>query len=251
MTLKNTLKYLLIPLIGNLLSCLPLYAQTEDTDTLQQRHETERIRGIQYSSQEEAVQTMQEKSIPLLAGMSISGDVAGLVMAAWTSYGQIEGAFRLNLKERFFPIAEIGWGISDYTSDETDLHYKTNAPYIRIGCDYNFSKDLLSGNRIFGGLRYAFTTFTYDIDGPDIKDPYWGGSMPFHFTGLDGNCQWGEVVFGLEAKIWGYFHIGWSARYKFRLSQKKSSVGQAWYVPGFGKNETSTWGGTFNLIFDL
>lgn len=247
MTRKSILVFIFT--LSNLLFVLPVCAQAEK-DTADNPPE-ERVRGVQYNSREEAIAAMQKKNIPLLAGMSVSGDLAGLVMAAWTPYGQIEGAFRLNLKERFFPIVEAGWGISDHTSDETDLHYKTNAPYFRIGCDYNFSKEAESGNRIYAGIRYAFTSFKYDIDGPSLEDPFGGASMPFHFTNLSGSNQWAEMVFGLEAKIWGYFHLGWSVRYKFRMAQTKSNIGQPWYVPGFGKNDSSTWGGTFNLVFDL
>ena len=145
----------------------------------------------------------------------------------------------------------MGWGLSDKTDDVTRQHFKTNAPYFRIGCDYNVANDKLSGNRIFVGLRYAFTTFSYDLEGPAMNDPVWGRSLPYNFKGLNSRAQWGEVVFGLEAKIWKIFHLGWSFRYRKRFSQKATPAGQAWYIPGYGKNDGSAWGGTFNLIFDI
>ena len=37
-----------------------------------------------------------------------------------------------NLKNRFFPIAELGYGSTDTWSDK-GIHYTSNAPYFRIG----------------------------------------------------------------------------------------------------------------------
>lgn len=235
-----------------LVSLLPLMATAQQAqlvvDTTKQ---VERIRGVQYSSREAAAAAQQAQPDPLFAGASISTDVAGMVMAVASSWGQIEAAARLNLKNRYFPIFEMGWGLSNHTDAQTDQHYKTNAPYFRIGCDYNFVKNKFSGNRIFGGVRYAFSSFKYDLNGPALTDPVWNGSLPYKFTGVNASAHWIELVGGLEARIMRFFHIGWSVRYRQRLSQKRTSLGQAWYIPGYGRNDTSGWGGTFNLIFDI
>ena len=162
-----------------------------------------------------------------------------------------EGFFRVNLGNRFFPIAEVGWGVSDHTDETTQIHYKSNAPYFRIGCDYNVANDKKSGNRIFFGLRYAFTSFKYDLDGPDLADPVYGDAMPFSFHGLKGGQHWLELAGGLEARICRFFHIGWTLRYRQRIHEKKADVGSAWYVPGYGKQGNHAISGTFNLVFDL
>jgi hypothetical protein len=208
--------------------------------------------GVQYQDTKDSAQiALEKKPLPLLEGISVSADLLGAIMYEVAHYGQLEGAVRFNLKGVYFPTVELGLGHSDYTNDATDLHYKTNSPYIRIGCDYNFVKDKRSGNRILAGLRYGFSKIKYDLSGPDLVDPVWGTSSPYSFKSLDANCSWLDLVFGLEAKIWDNFHIGWSIRYRIRTSQKKSNIGQAWYVPGYGKNDDHCFGGTFNLIFDI
>lgn len=244
---KKTLKCIFV--LVSLLAALPAAAQAP-ADSVS-APAPDRVRGVQYASRDEAAEAQRQKSVPFFAGASLSGDLAGLVMALATSYGQFEAAARLNFKERYFPTFEMGWGLSDKTDDVTRQHFKTNAPYFRIGCDYNVANDKLSGNRIFVGLRYAFTTFSYDLEAPAMNDPVWGSSLPYNFKGLNSRAQWGEVVFGLEAKIWKIFHLGWSFRYRKRFSQKATPAGQAWYIPGYGKNDGSAWGGTFNLIFDI
>jgi len=55
----------------------------------------------------------------------------------------------------------------------------------------------------------------------------------------------------VDAKIWGPVRLGWSARYKRRLLHDEGPLGNAWYVPGFGKTGGSRLGGTFNVIFEL
>lgn len=189
--------------------------------------------------------------MPLLAGVSVSVDAAGAVMAVCCPYGQYEAAARLNLRGRYFPIAEVGMGVSNHTNETTELHYKVNSPYFRLGMDYNVAKDVRSGNRIFVGLRYGFSTFKYDLDGPDITDAVYGTSTPFRYSGLKSTAGWGEVVAGLEAKVWGMLHLGWSVRYRMRIHNKKTEVGEAWYIPGFGKSDSHALGGTFNVIFDI
>lgn len=234
-------------------SILPSVAQTANTDTLYSpKHESSQVRGVQYSSPEEAAAALALKArLPLIAGFSVMLDGCGAFMAAFTPYGQYEAAARLNMRGKFFPIFELGMGVSNHTDETTDLHYKVHSPYYRIGLDYNFCKNVRSGNRLFAGVRYAFTTYKYDLSGPDITDNIYGGSLPYHFEGLRGTNHWAEVIFGLETKVWGILHLGWSIRYKLRLYNKKNSLGNAWYVPGYGKNDTHALGGTFNLIFDI
>lgn len=187
----------------------------------------------------------------MFAGVSVSADLAGAVMAVCTPYGQYEAAARVNLKGRYFPTVELGWGVSDHTNETSELHYKVQAPYFRLGMDYNVAKDVRSGNRIFVGLRYGFTTFKYDVDGPDVVDPVYGTTTPFRFTDVKSGAQWGEVVAGLEAKVWGPLHLGWTVRYRMRIHEKKSVLDHAWYVPGYGKSDTHALGGTFNVILDI
>lgn len=229
-------------------AALPLWSQTV-ADTVATT--TPRIRGVQYAEPDEALADRLHREDPLFAGVSVSADVCGAVMATFCSYGQYEGAVRVNLKNRFFPIAEVGLGKSDHTDDESDNHFRVSAPYFRIGCDYNVAKDKFSGNRIFVGVRYGYTSFKYDMSGPPIQDAIWGTEIPFHFTNISGNAHWGELVVGLEAKVWKFFHLGWSARYRLRFSEKQAPMGRAWYLPGFGKNDNSAFGGTFNIIFDI
>ena len=84
-----------------------------------------------------------------------------------------------------------------------------------------------------------------------MEDPVWGNVAPYEHEDVKCSYQWFEAVFGVDAKIWGPLHLGWSVRYKSRLSADEGKLGNAWYVPGFGKSDSSTLGGTFNVSIDI
>ena len=195
---------------------------------------------------------MASDTLPLVMGGQAFFNLAGAVLWRVNDYGELEGGARLNMRGKYFPTVEAGLGICDKTSDETNLHCKTTAPFIRLGCDYNFSRIKTSPNRIYGGFRLGYTSYKYDIDGPDLQDPYWQGStLPLKQKSISSNALWGEFVFGLETKIWRNFHVGWTARYKRRFHQKENNTGNSYYIPGYGKNKDHLFTGTFNLVFDI
>ena len=228
-------------------------AMTKDTTIVKNdKRQTTAIRGVQYTSPDEAAAALAaQKRLPFLAGVSVSADVCGMVMAACTPYGQYEAAARLNLRGRYFPIVELGIGTSNHTNETSNLHYKVHSPYYRVGMDYNVAKNARSMGRIFVGVRYGFSSYKYDVDGPNMIDPVYGTITPFCYTGVRGINHWGEFVAGLETRVWGMLHLGWSIRYKMRIYNKRILVDNAWYVPGFGKNDTHALGGTFKVIFDI
>ena len=172
-------------------------------------------------------------------------------MLMFSDYGQYEAALRVNLHDEWFPIVEAGIGKADRDDEVTLLHYKTSAPYFKIGIDKNLLKDKHGPNRLYVGLRYAFTSYNVDISRPNFPDPVWKWDTPFDIKYAPCKLHWAEAVIGIDAKIWGPFHLGWSARYKLRLSHKEGEFGKTWYAPGFGINDTSDLAATFNVIIGI
>lgn len=198
-----------------------------------------------------AIQTYKGTKPQWLSGMSLSVDLLGALLTQVSSYGNYEAALRLNLRQKYFSTMEAGVGLCDRTEETTKTRFKTRAPYFRVGVDLNLARDKQSGNRIFAGMRYGFSAFKFDFTGAPVQDPVWHTSLPIHYPSQSSTAHWGELIFGLEAKIWRNFHLGWTGRYRKRLAQSSPDFGQAWYIPGYGKNADHTFGGTFNLIFDL
>lgn len=190
-------------------------------------------------------------STALFKGMAVGVDLIGPIQLMVSSNGQYEANLRINLKDKYYPIFELGYGKADAHDESTKVHYKTNAPYFRLGVDWNLLKNKHDDYRLFGGFRYAFTYYKYDVWAPDVNDPVWGGSAPFSANGVSANYHWLEGLFGVDAKIWGPVRMGWSFRYKRCLFHKEGDIGNTWYVPGYGKQGGSRLGGTFNVTLEI
>lgn len=190
-------------------------------------------------------------TVAFFRGVAVSGDLAGAVMNLVSDYGQYEAALRVNLKDRYFPIIELGIGQADHTDDGTNIRFKTTAPYGRIGMDFNILRNKHDDYRLYAGARLAYTSFEYDIAAPPVTDPVWGGVASYGQDGVKGNYMWMEAVLGVDAKIWGPLHMGWSFRYRAKISGSMGSIGKAWYVPGFGRSGGTRLGATFNVEIDI
>ena len=78
------------------------------------------------------------ESVPFYQGTSIGVEIAGLgSYLLGSDILNSEIAVQANLKNRFLPVIEVGYGKADAINDGNNLHYKTSAPYFRIGMDYN------------------------------------------------------------------------------------------------------------------
>ena len=192
-----------------------------------------------------------EDSIPLFRGVAVSADLVGIGMMQLYDYGTYETALRINLKDKYFPVFEIGLGKADGDDDVTGLVYKTSAPFVRIGLDMNFLKNKHDDYRAYGGLRYGYTSFKYDLSAPAMLDPVWGTPVAFGGEDLSANCHWIEFNVGLDAKLWGPLRLGWNFRYKRRLTGKRGDLGHVWYIPGYGKDGAACMVGQFNVIFEI
>lgn len=237
---KKISKYIIL-LVCNLGVICPMNAQSESGNS--KPVEVEEI---------STANNPVEKKQSFIRGVSVSTDLFGIIGKVFgNDYQSYEVSAELNLKNRFFPVVEVGYGSTDTTDDDKDIHYKVAAPYFRIGMNYNFFYKKDTPNYIFGGIRCGFSTFSYDISAPDLVDPIWGGKVPFNYDGVKSNATWAEIVVGLRTQIVKNFHMGWSLRYKRKLSVKENPNSDAWYIPGFGINDSALFGATYSLIYYL
>jgi hypothetical protein len=159
----------------------------------------------------------------------------------------------VNLKNRFFPIVELGYGGMDTTDEETNIHFKTSAPFMRIGMDYNvfYKKPHLPGYFTVG-VRYGFSSFKYDVQAPDLVDPNWNHThVPVNYTDVKSKVGWLEAVVGMRANVFKDFYLGLNVRYRSRLSMTKNENSEPYYIPGYGRGKPSNFGITYSLIYKL
>ena len=196
----------------------------------------------------------KEEELPFYQGLMVGVDVSGLASKAFDSDAfSSEISIHANLKNRFFPVVEIGYGKTDTTGEETNIHYQTSAPFFRVGMDYNvfYKKPHLPGYFTVG-LRYGFSSFTYDMQSPDLVDPNWGHtSIPVTYNDVKSNAGWLELVLGMKTQVYKDFYMGFTVRYRARQSMKKHENTEPYYIPGYGRGKTSNFGITYSLSYRL
>lgn len=197
-------------------------------------------------------ETASADSIRLFEGVSVGVDLLGAGQRVLSDYGQYEASLRLNLRGRYFPVVELGIGEADVDDVTTSVRYKTRAPYGRVGCDFNLLRNKHDLYRLYAGARLAYTSFHYDVTtSAPVPDPVWGGTASYSAKDVEAKACWAEVCGGIDVTIWRFVHMGWMVRYRARLSQSHGTVGEPYYIPGFGRNGSSRIGATFNLSFEL
>ena len=196
----------------------------------------------------------KEEELPFYQGLMVGVDVSGLASKAFGSDAfSSEISIHANLKNRFFPVVEIGYGKTDTTGEETNIHYQTSAPFFRVDMDYNvfYKKPHLPGYFTVG-LRYGFSSFTYDMQSPDLVDPNWGHtSIPVTYNDVKSNAGWLELVLGMKTQVYKDFYMGFTVRYRARQSMKKHENTEPYYIPGYGRGKTSNFGITYSLSYRL
>ena len=207
--------------------------------------------SVQAQTAKKKVIEQKADSVPLFKGMAVGIDLIGPVQMMVSDYGQYEASLRIDLKDKYYPVFELGYGKADATDESTKITWKTSAPYFRLGCDWNLLKNKHDDYRLFGGFRYGCTFYKYDLSAPPVEDPVWGGKAEYGGKDISCNYHWLEGVIGVDAKIWGPLRMGWSLRYKRRLFKNDGTLGNTWYVPGFGKQGGSRFGGTFNVTLEI
>lgn len=195
----------------------------------------------------------KEESVkpPLYRGTYVGLDLFGIGSSLFGSdFLSSEINVAVSLKNQFFPVVEAGFGTTDTENDEKGIHYKSSAPYFRIGMNYNFMFKKKTQSFLYAGLRYGYTSFSYDVDGV-LTDPIWGDEFTYAYNGQKSNFSWLEFLLGVNVQIYKNFHMGWAVRYKARLGVKNNPNTDPWYIPGFGANKSSNFGVTYSLIYKL
>lgn len=206
------------------------------------------------------INKLKRQRTPLFEGLSLGADIVGIVMDRVTDKGEYQAFLQANIKGKYLPVLELGYGKADKCDDNTGVKYKAKAPFGRLGCDFNILKNKHDNYRLVVGVRYGFTKFDFDTLTP-VSDESGGGETPpagetpdagasarAAFASRAGESvpvtdpvltsdkmtlHWAELVFGVDAKIWGPLHMGWTLRMRRKISASDTAK-PALYAPGYG-----------------
>lgn len=194
------------------------------------------------TAEAEMAKRTKTKNAPLLHSISVGADLMGPAFRYLGDQGDYQAYVQASLRGKFLPVIEIGYGNADKHNDDTDVSYKSKGPFARIGCDYNVLKNKLDDYRVMVGMRYGMTKFDYDTTMPT-------DSLHTTYTMQSEKCtvHWLEFAFGVDAKVWGPLHMGWSVRYRRRMGCS-DYINPPLYAPGFGNaSEKTSFMGLYTL----
>jgi hypothetical protein len=161
-----------ISLLVVIFSCIPMYAQQHYSYS-RQRMANRKVIAQKKDKNKDKDNKTTKIITPLYNGLYVGVDLYGPGASLLGSdFFSTEVQASVNLKNRYMPALEIGYGKTD-TWNENGIHYKNSAPYIRIGADYNFRwKKVDYDDVLYMGLRYGFTSFKYDVAMAAIPIPF-------------------------------------------------------------------------------
>jgi hypothetical protein len=206
---------------------------------------------ITVNAQKKIISSPDTIRIPLYNGFTIQADLASAATSAIsTETYSYEAGIQVDLKHKYYPIFELGFAGANKTTTD-NIGYITNAPFGKIGLDFNIlkkKKDSKPTNNLFlAGFRFGMSNFNYRLTNVTITDNYWGGSEVVFKDANTTTKIWWEIVAGVRVEVVKNFYMGWTIRNKNLISQDVAGAVAPWYIPGFGINNASNWGFNYTL----
>ncbi|MCH5227556.1 MAG: hypothetical protein J1F16_07075 [Muribaculaceae bacterium] len=203
---------------------------------------------VLFMAELDTVKSVRPKPIyPLLYSASVGFNFFDGIMALLgQSHSSYDVSASLSLHNWFEPTVELGIGFADNHPENGNFRYKGKPSfYGKIGMNYNFMYKSNPDYQVFLGIRFGYTSYTYDITDITINSGYWDQSNHFSITGQRASAFYGQALAGLRVKIWKWFSLGWSLRYGFKMKQTYASNSNPWFIPGYG---TGALNATFSLF---
>lgn len=188
---------------------------------------------------------------PLLNGLTIGANFFdAILMATGQKYASFDVSADISLHNWFFPVAEVGVGFAKNTPEHGNFTYKgLPSIYAKVGINYNFLYKSNPAYQFFFGLRFGFSSFSYDVTDITIKSDYWGQTNTFDLPRQHATAMFGEALIGLRVKIFGPISMGWTARFHGKFGTPKGEQSQPWFIPGYGAK--SPLAATFSISYSL
>jgi hypothetical protein len=127
--------------------------------------------------------------------------------------------------------------------------YANDGNYYRIGIDVNFLYKDPVKNMFFLGSRFGHSSYS-DFVSYSNTPPEYKNSINVQNPNVIGT--WVEFTAGLKVRVWKFFWLGATARFKFGLDLDGNGNLRSYEVPGFGRNISPTaWGFSYYVLFRI
>lgn len=209
------------------------------------------VTGVEYADSV-IFRKVPPMEFPLLYALTVGVNVWDPVMRLFgQKYGVADIWAELSLHNRYKPRLEFGLGTIKDTPSGLNYSYRSAlAPYFKIGADYNFLYNSNPDYQLLAGLRYGFTRFSYEITDFTLGGDYWGENSELSIPRQTSTTGYLEIALGLRVRIAGPVSLGWNFAYHSIMHESKAPYGNAMYIPGFGKRNSSI-AGAFSIMYTI
>lgn len=152
---------------------------------------------------------------------------------------------------RYFLALDYGRWSRAFPGD--DIDYSNDGSYWRVGADVNFLLKDEERNMFFLGLRYGHSNFNETFRVYDV-DPAWGVLDRYNdpFVNTNVPARWFELTTGIKVRMFSWFWMGYTARFKFGLKTGETPEMVPYDIPGYGNTyKETTWGFNYQLMFRI
>jgi hypothetical protein len=151
-------------------------------------------------------------------------------------------------------ILVVDYGHSEERNDRSDSTiYSNNGNYWRVGIDANFLTRDPDRNAFFIGAHYGRSRYDEHMSIiPTQEEQLFWGSQVRSYANQNMKASWLELNTGLKVKIWKGIQLGYTARYKFGLSEDDTREMLSHNVPGYGRtNKETAWGFNYYIFYRI
>ena len=192
-------------------------------------------------------ETAKKDTVALYQGFFVEIDLAPIVTSTLINKStySMQGNVQLNLKNKLFPVVELGYAGADKTAS-SNIRYKTSGMFGKIGIEIPFVSPktnlAVKNNFLLIGLRLGMSSFNYSYYNFSWSDNYWGGNEVLNFQSQPATKFWLEIAGGMRVNAYKNIYMGWTVRSLHLLNQAKAGALNPWYIPGYGISNSSGWG---------
>jgi hypothetical protein len=145
------------------------------------------------------------------------------------------------------------YGHSSEKNGDATATYSNNGNYWRVGIDANFLTRDPDKNAFFIGAHYGHASYDEDmlIIPTEEEQSLWGADAQ-SYANSSMQAGWLELNTGLKVKIWKGIQLGYTARFKFGLSEDDTREMLSHNIPGYGRtNKETAWGFNYYIFYRI
>lgn len=188
---------------------------------------------------------VKDSSWYIPGGIRIGVDLSRIVSAIYYPYRkEVTVVADARINSNLYAAVEVGFTSTPYK--DTNYTYKGSGIFMTAGVDYNFLKRQYHSekNMFYGGIRYGFSHFSYEVPTYKMKSAYWGDQLTGSVPKTNVNAHWIELVVGMKAEVLKNFFMGWNIRERILINNVKTTDFTPLVIPGFGN-------GSKRSVFDV